>query len=75
MNGGNRQDTLVKEILRTMVGGALDTTVFKELQLPTKPTSAEVPTVGLGLTSAVTIVPSAFLASAAICVALFGSMI
>ena len=58
-----------------MVGGALDTAVFKELQLPTKPTSPEVPKLGLGLTSAVTTAPSAFLASAASCNALVGPML
>ena len=58
-----------------MVGGTVDTTVFKELQLPTKPTSAEAPTLRLGLTSAVTVAASAFLASAASCNALVGSML
>ena len=75
MDGAKLYDTLVEETLRTMVGGTLDTIVFKELQLPTKPTSAEVPTPGLGLTSAVTTAPSAFLAPAASCNALVGSML
>ena len=73
--GGKLYDTLVEEALRTMVDGTLDTAVFKKLQLPTKPTSPEVPTLGLGLTSAVTIAPSAFLASAASRNALVGSML
>ena len=58
-----------------MGGGTLDTLVFKELQLPTKPTPAEVPALRLGLTSAFTIAPSAFLASSASCNALVGSML
>ena len=65
MEGGKIYDTVVERTLRATVGGALDTIVFKELQFPTKPTVAEVPTLGLGLKSAVTIAPSAFLASAA----------
>lgn len=75
MDGGKLFDTVVEETLRTMMGRTLDTTVFKGLQLPTRPTSAEVPNLGLGLTSAVTIAPSAFLASAASCNALVGSML
>ena len=75
MDGAKLYDTLVEETLRTMVGGTLDTFIFNELQLPTKHTSAEVPTMGLGLTSAVTSGPSAFLASAASCNALVGSML
>ena len=73
MVGGKPYDTLVA--LRTMVGGTLDTAIFKELQLLTKPTSPEVPTLGLGLTSAVITTPSAFLASASSCNALVGSML
>ena len=61
MAGGKLYDTLVEEALRTMVGGTLDTAIFKELQLlPTKTTSPEVRTLGLGLTSAFTTAPSAF---------------
>ena len=75
VDDGKLYDTLVEETLRTMVGGTLDTTVFKELQLPTKPTSAEVPTLGFGLTSSDTIAPSACLASATSCNALVGSML
>ena len=75
MDGAKLYDTLVEETLRTMVGGTLDTLVFKELPLPTKPTSAGVPTLGLGLTSAVTIALSAFLASSASCNALVGSIL
>ena len=75
MADGKLYDTLVEEALRTMVGGTFDTAVFKELQLPTKPTSPEVPTLRLSLTSAVTTALSAFLASAASCNALVGSML
>ena len=46
MNGAKLYDRLVEETLRTMAGGTFDTLVFKELQLPTKPTSADVPTLG-----------------------------
>ena len=67
--------TLVEETLQTVFGRTLDTTVFKDLLLPTKLASAEVPTLGLGLTFAVTINPSAFLASAASSNSLVGSML
>ena len=64
MDDGKLYDTLVEETLLTMVGSILDTTVFKDLQLPTIQKSAEVPAVALGLRFAVTIAPSAVLASA-----------
>ena len=75
MAGGKLYDTLVEEALRTMVGGTLDSAIFKELHLPAKPTSPEVQTLGYGLTSTVTTAPSAFLASAASCNPLVGSML
>ena len=52
-DGAKLSDTLVEETLRTMLGDTLDTIVFKGLQLPTKPTCAEVPNLGLRLTPAV----------------------
>ena len=74
-DGGKLYDNLVEKTLRTMVGGTLDTTVFKELQLPTRLTSAEVLNLALGPTSVVTIAQSAFLASSAGCNALVGSVL
>ena len=72
MDGEKLYGTLVKETLRTMVDGTLNTTASKDLQLPA--TSAEVPTPELGLTSAVTLALSALLASAASYNTLVGSM-
>ena len=72
-SGAQVFDELVEKSLRHIVGGVLDTEIFRELELPAevKP-NCENPTLGLGLTSATTTAASAFLSSAASWNALVG---
>ena len=56
-------DNLLEECMRRILGGALDSEVFKELQLPMK-TNPEHPHIGIRLTSAWGTAASAFLSSA-----------
>ena len=59
-------DNLLEKCMRRILGGTLDSEVFKELQLPMK-TNPEHPHVGIGLTSACDTAASAFLSSASCC--------
>ena len=59
---------LEEKSLRHIVGGVLDSEIFRELQLPAEVRlNCQNPTLGLGLTSATTTAASAFLSSAASC--------
>ena len=73
-SGANIFDELVEKSLRHIVGGFLDTEIFRELQLPAdvKP-NCENPALGLGLPSANTTAASAFLSFAASWNALVGN--
>ena len=67
-SGAQVFDDLVEKSLRHIVGGVLDTEIFRELQLPAEvKLNCQNPTLGLGLTSATTTAASAFLSSAASC--------
>jgi len=53
-------DQEIQEFMRSMVGGVLPAATAREIRLPVRSTK---PTFGMGLTSAVTIAPSAYIAS------------
>ena len=64
--GAQLFDKFLENGQRTIVGGMLDHDLFLELQLPAKSgPNCKDPTLGLGLTSAITTAASAFLTSAA----------
>ena len=72
-SGAQVFDELVEKSIRHIVGGVLDTKIFRELQLPAEvKLNCQNPTLGLGLTSATTTAASTFLSSAASCNALVG---
>ena len=52
--------------MRRILGGTLDSEIFKELQIPMK-TNSEHQRIGIGLTSACDAVASAFFSSASSC--------
>lgn len=58
--GAKAFDVMIEDFVRKLLGGVLDHTIFKELQLPL---SSKKPSLGIGLSSAVSSSPPAFLAS------------
>ena len=59
-------DGLIEKFLRRILGGTLETAVFKELQLQVT-TSSDYPQLGIGLTSAADTAVATFIASSAAC--------
>ena len=59
-------DGLIEKCLRRILGGTLDTAVFKELQHPVT-TSSDYPHLGMALTSVADTAAAAFNASSATC--------
>ena len=66
ITGAKPFDGLIEKCLRRILGGTLDTAVFKELQLPVT-SSSDYPHLVIGLISAADIAAVAFIASSAAC--------
>ena len=66
ITGAKLFDGLIEKCLRRILGGTLDTAVFKELQLPVN-TSADYPHISIGLTSPPDTAAAAFIASSMAC--------
>ena len=65
LKGARLFDEIMEDALRRLLGGVLDSEMFKELQLPVNDKKDQ-PTFGVGLTSAANTAAAAFLASASL---------